>query len=99
MSTQKNLRQDKDVRQDLNLAESKNRHINLLASTTDFYTEWTTENKSVEKDGNLAEVSSDKAYPRRNITNKHKIVCWKNDTNDSAYYNEICNRAELYNFP
>ena len=104
MSTQNNLRRDKDVSQDINLAESQKKHNNLLASTTDYYTEWTTDNKSVEKPksekgGNLVEVSSDKVYPRRNVTFKQKRGSWNNDTNVSASYNEIYNRAELYNFP
>ena len=60
------------------------------------------ENKSVEnpkseKTGNLVEVPSYKGHSRRNITNKYRRGSWNNDTNVSALYNEIYNRAELYN--
>lgn len=104
MSTQNNLRRDREVSQDINLAESQNKHKNPLASAEDYYFEWTPENKSIEKPksekaGNLAEVQSDKVYPHRTIANKQKRSSWNYDANVSASYNEIYNRAELYNFP
>jgi hypothetical protein len=106
MSTQNIFRQDTGVRQaELNSLESQNHHKNIAAPSADYYTEWAIERSSIERTnsgmpGNAVGFLSGNVYKSRNISNKYKRVRNENgDTNVSTFYNEVYNRAELFNFP
>jgi hypothetical protein len=100
MNSKNKYKSDKGVGQG-NANETKDDHTTQIVSSIEYYTDWTTEKSTKENTNPEKNVTSKEppsiGHQRRNSANKHKKMIA--DSNVSASYNEIYNRAELFIFP